>query len=285
MWGLLKESFNAWVADKVPRLAAALSFYMVFSLAPLLMIVIAIAGLVFGQDEVRSQVAGQIEGLVGASGGEIVLRLLDSINKPAANVVAAAAGLVTLVFGATGVFGELQESLNTIWKVPPKTGRAFMTVLRSRFTSFLMILGLGFLLLVSLVVSTALAALSGWIADAISGSRYVPQAIDLAFSFVVITALFAMMFKILPDARIRWKDVVPGAALTALMFAIGKFLIGLYLGKSSVASPYGAAGSLIVILLWVYYSAQILYFGAEFTYAYSKRRVESAPQSGDRRQA
>lgn len=272
MGALLKASFTAWMDDQVPRLAAALSFYMIFSLAPLLMIVIAIAGLVFGQDEVRGQVAGQIEGLVGSNGAQIVLKLLDSIDKPAANIVAATVGIVTLLFGASGVLGELQESLNTIWKVRAKTGGGFMTLLRSRFTSFLMILGLGFLLLVSLVISTVVAALGDWIAGAVSSSPLILQALNLSLSFAVITVLFAMMFKILPDASIRWRDVWLGAAVTSLLFTIGKYLIGLYLGRSSVASPYGAAGSLIVILLWVYYSAQILYFGAEFTHAYQNRK-------------
>lgn len=280
MWMLLKDSAEAWLADKVPRLAAALSFYMIFSLAPLLIIVIAIAGLVFGQDEVRTQVAGQIQGLVGESGAQIVSRLLDSIDKPAANMVAAGIGLLTLLLGASGAFGELQESLNTIWKVAPKSSAGFAAILRSRFTSFLMILGLGFLLLVSLVISTAVAALGDWIATAISSSPFIPQALNLGLSFVVITALFAMMFKILPDAHVKWGDVWLGAAVTSLLFTVGKYLIGLYLARSSVASPYGAAGSLILILLWVYYSAQILYFGAEFTHTYwSRKRAQLSPQA------
>ena len=272
LWDLLKDTFNSWLDDKAPRLAAALAFYMVFSIAPLLIIVIAIAGLVVGQDEVRGQLAQQISGLIGPSGTATVITVIDQISKPSSSVIAAIIGVVTVLFGASGVFGELQDSLNTIWKVQPKPGRPIIAIIKERFLSFLMILGLGFLLLVTLVISTALTALGSYLKGKLIGSQFLLQSLDFVLSFFFTTLLFAMIYKILPDARVKWRHVWMGAAVTALLFSLGKFLIGLYLGKSSVASAYGAAGSLIIILIWVYYSAQILFFGAELTHCYAARQ-------------
>ncbi len=265
LWDLLKDTFNSWLDDKAPSMAAALAFYMVFSIAPLLIIIIAIAGLVFGQDEVRTQLAGQISGLIGSRGTTAVMTVIDQISKPSSSILAASIGVLTVLFGATGVFAALQDSLNTIWKVEAKPGQPIKNIIRVRFLSFLMILGLGFLLLVTLVISTALAAIGGYLKGTLIGSQYLLQGLDFALSFVFTTLLFAMIYKILPDAHVRWSYVWMGAAVTALLFSLGKILIGLYLGKSSVASAYGAAGSLIIILIWVYYSAQILLFGAELT--------------------
>lgn len=272
LWDLLKDTFNSWLDDKAPSMAAALAFYMVFSIAPLLIIIIAIAGLVFGQDEVRTQLAGQISGLIGSRGTTAVMTVIDQISKPSSSILAASIGVLTVLFGATGVFAALQDSLNTIWKVEAKPGQPIKNIIRVRFLSFLMILGLGFLLLVTLVISTALAAIGGYLKGTLIGSQYLLQGLDFALSFVFTTLLFAMIYKILPDAHVRWSYVWMGAAVTALLFSLGKILIGLYLGKSSVASAYGAAGSLIIILIWVYYSAQILLFGAELTHCYAARQ-------------
>lgn len=272
LWDLLKDTFNSWLDDKAPRMAAALAFYMIFSIAPLLIIVIAIAGIVFGQDEVRAQIAHQISGFVGPSGEATVMSVIDQISKPSTSIVAAIIGVLTVLFGASGVFGELQDSLNTIWKVQPKPGRAVLGIIKERFLSFLMILVLGFLLLVSLVISTALTALATYLEGMLLGSQYYLQSLDFVLSFVITTLLFAMIYKILPDARVKWSHVWMGAVVTALLFSFGKFLIGLYLGKSTMASAYGAAGSLIIILIWVYYSAQILFFGAELTHCYAAKQ-------------
>ncbi|MEO5702537.1 MAG: YihY/virulence factor BrkB family protein [Gammaproteobacteria bacterium] len=270
--GLLNDTFNSWLDDKAPRMAAALAFYMIFSIAPLLIIVIAIAGIAFGQDEVRAQIAQQIAGLVGPAGEATVMSVIDQISKPTTSIIAAVIGILTVLFGASGVFGELQDSLNTIWKVQPKPGRAIIGIIKERFLSFVMILVLGFLLLVSLVISTALSALATYLKGRVFDSHYYLQSLDFILSFTVTTLLFAMIYKILPDARVKWGHVWIGAATTALLFSLGKFLIGLYLANSTMASAYGAAGSLIIILIWVYYSAQILFFGAELTHCYAARQ-------------
>ncbi|MEO5574414.1 MAG: YihY/virulence factor BrkB family protein [Gammaproteobacteria bacterium] len=272
LWDLLKATGNSWLDDRAPRMAAALAFYMIFSIAPLLIIVIAIAGLVFGQDDVRTQIAAQISGLVGPSGTATVMAVIDAISKPSSSIIAAIIAILTVLFGASGVFGELQDSLNTIWKVQPKPGRAVIGIIKERFLSFVMILVLGFLLLVSLVISTALTAVGHYLNGMLIGSQYYLQSIDFVLSFLITTLLFAMIYKILPDARVKWSHVWMGAAVTALLFSLGKFLIGLYLGKSTMASAYGAAGSIIIILIWVYYSAQILFFGAELTHCYAARQ-------------
>jgi membrane protein len=279
---LFKETFMAWLDDKAPRMAAALAFYTLFSIAPLLIIIVAIAGLVFGQEEVRMQIAQQIRGLVGDNGTLAVMDIMQSMSKPAPNIIAALIGLVTLLFGASGVFSELQDALNTIWRAELRPDRGVLDLVKDRFFSFLMILGLGFLLLVSLVVSTAAAALGDLLTGKLVGSQFLFQVLDFVISFGVITVLFAMIYKILPDVRIRWGDVWIGAAVTALLFTLGKILIGFYLAKSTVASAYGAAGSLVIILIWVYYSAQILFFGAELTHVYAcKRGYVPAPKNAD----
>lgn len=268
---LIKQTFAAWLDDRAPRMAAALAFYTLFSIAPLLIIVVAVAGLFFGQEEVRLQIAGQIQTLVGSNGADAVMTMMQSMSKPSYNIIAALVGLVTLLIGATGVFGELQDSLNAIWKVTSPSGQGILALIKERFLSFVMVLVLGFLLLVSLVISTALAALGDLLTNTLLDFRSMLQVLDFVFSFGVVTLLFAMIYKILPDASIKWGDVWIGAVTTALFFTIGKILIGWYLGRSSVASAYGAAGSLVIVLIWVYYSAQILFFGAELTYAYANR--------------
>jgi membrane protein len=273
IWGLLKNTFSEWNEDKAPRLAAALAYYALFAIAPLLIIAIAIAAWAFNQEQaaVRGQILGQIQGLVGEQGGKAIQDMLaGAASKPATGLFATVAGLVTLVFGAIGVFGQLQDALNTIWEVAPKPGRSWMDMIKDRLAPFTMVLGIAFLLLVSLVVSAVLAAVSTFLGGMLPDLAIVGQVISFVVSFGVITLLFAMIYKLLPDVKIAWSDVWIGAAVTALLFTIGRLLIGLYLGRSSTASTYGAAGSLVIVLIWVYYSAQILFLGAEFTQVYAK---------------
>lgn len=271
---LFKLSYQDWKDDKASRLSAALAYYTIFSLAPLLLIIIAVVGFFFGQtDVVQTQVMNQVEGLVGAEGRTFVSDLLTSASNPAKGIVATIVGIITLLFGALGVFNELHNSLNTIWEVKEEETTGFVEsvkkVIFGRLLSFGMILGIGFLLLVSLVVSAALSAVQETIGNAIPISEILWQILNLIISVGVITVLFALIFKFLPDAEIAWRDVWLGAFVTALLFSIGKFLIGLYLGNSTVGSSFGAAGSLVLLLLWIYYSAQILLFGAEFTQVYA----------------
>jgi len=268
---LVKETVAEWNEDKAPRLAAALAYYTVFSLAPVLIIVIAIAGLVFGQDAAQGEVVKQIDELVGKQGAEVIQSALQSAHESESSGPASIINLVILLFGASGVFAQLQDALNTVWEVAPKPGGALLTVLRQRFLSFAMLLVIGFLLLTSLVLSAGLAALGNFVGGLLPGIDLLWQILNFLVSFGVITVLFAAIYKILPDAKIAWDDVWIGAAITAFLFTVGKLLIGLYLGNASFGSTYGAAGSLVVILAWVFYSALILFFGAEFTQVYARR--------------
>lgn len=271
VWDLIKETFKEWGEDKAARLAAALAYYTIFSIAPLLVIVIAIAGLVFDRTLVEQQLMNQVSALVGPEGTGLIETMIARTQDMGANILATLIGVGVLLAGATGVFGQLQDALNTIWGVKPHPDRGLMGMIKDRFFSFTMVLGIAFLLLVSLVLSAALAALNETIAGFLPLNDILLQAISFMISFSVITVLFAMIFKILPDAEVTWSDVWLGAAVTALLFSIGQWAIGLYLGNSDVLSTYGAAGSLVVILLWVYYSAQILFIGAEFTQVYANR--------------
>lgn len=269
---LLKETGNSWLDDKAMRLAASLAFYTLLSLAPLLVLVVSLAGLVFGDEAARGGVAGQISGLVGEQSADAIQTILANAKKPSSGVLGTVFGVSLLLFGASGVFGELQEAMNVIWEVQPKPGRGVLGLVRDRFFSFTMVLGVAFLLLVSLVFGAALAAMGRFFAAALPGGETLWQAVNAGVSFAVVTGLFATIFKVVPDVKVAWRDVLGGAALTALLFTAGKLLIGLYLGKSGVASPFGAAGSIVVIVIWVYYSAQILFFGAELTRAYARHR-------------
>ena len=269
--GLLKETLKEWRADNASRLGAALAFYSLFSIAPLLIIIISLAGLVFGRDAAQGRVVEEIQGLVGLEAARSIETIIGESRAPAPSIFTAIAGIVTVLLGASGVFGELQEAMNVIWNVPPKPSRTIPEMIKDRFLSFTMVLGTGFLLLVSLVISAALSAMNESLARLTAVSPAVLQLVHLITSFAVTTVMFAMIYKVLPDLRIAWTDVWLGAAATSLLFTIGKFLIGLYLGKSTVASTYGAAGSIVILLLWVYYSAQILFFGAEFTQVYANR--------------
>ncbi len=269
VWSLFKDAGSQWIENKAPRLRAALAYYTVFSLAPLLVIVIAIVGFFFGQDAATGQIAGQIESTVGEDTAKIVETMVASANKPASGILATVIGFVMLVMGALGLFSELQDALNTVWKVPSKPSGGWLAFLRGRLLSLSMVLGTAFLLLVSLVISAALAAISSFFGD--KGDTVLGQVLNLGIGFLVITALFAMIYRFLPDVDVAWRDVWFGAIVTALLFTLGKFLIGLYLGTTSTTSTYGAAGSLAALLIWVYYSAQIFLFGAELTKAFADR--------------
>jgi membrane protein len=272
---LLKLSYEGWKKDQASRLSAALAYYTIFSLAPMLVIVIAITGLIWEAGAVRGQILHQIQGLVGAQGAQFIDNLISRTGTPGKDVLATIIGIITLLVGALGVFNELHNSLNTIWDVKEEKAKNFLQGLKmmviDRLLSFTMILGIGFLLMVSLVISAGLTAVQNRIGNLLPFSDVILQLLNLAISIAVITILFAMMFKFLPDAEIAWGDVWLGAFFTAVLFSIGKTVIGVYLGSSSVASAFGAAGSLIVLLLWIYYSAQILFFGAEFTQAYANQ--------------
>ena len=273
--GLVKDAFTEWKEDNASRLAASLAYYTTFSLAPLLILIIAIAGLLGGQDAVHNQVMTQIEGLVGAQGKDFVESLITSASEPKQGLLASGIGIITLLFGALGVFAELQNSLNTIWEVKPKPvkgmGASIWRFIRQRILSFSLVLAIGFVLLAALAVNAALTAFGDVVLNPSQLSPLLLQVINLVISFMVITFLFALMFKFLPDAEIAWRDVWLGAAVTSLLFNLGKFAIGYYLGHSSVGSTFGAAGSLVLILIWVYYSAQIFFFGAEITQVYANK--------------
>jgi membrane protein len=283
VWNLFKSTFAEWQADKAPKLGAALAFYTVFSLAPLLVIGLAIAALAFGEDAAQREFHTQLQGLLGADGAKAVESLLASARQPGAGLSAALLGVVTLFLGASGVFGELQDSLNTIWKVKPKPMGSLWRLLRSRFLSFTMVLGVAFLLLVSLVISAIMSGMVGVVGQWTGSSAILMQAANVVVSLFTITLLFALIFKLLPDTRIAWRDVWLGAVFTAALFTVGKQLIGMYLGRASISSAYGAAGSVVLVLLWAYYSAQIFFFGAEFTRAYARMYGSQAKSGSERR--
>jgi membrane protein len=268
---LLRGAASDWSEDNALRLSAALAYYSLFSMAPLLMIVISIAGLFFGQAAARGQIGEQMRQLAGDRTAEALQALLEGTSQRLTSLSATFIGLALLLFGASGVFSELKDALNTIWGVAIKPGSPLRTLVRERFISFTMVVGVGFLLLISLIVSAALAALAKYMRSFLAGPAYLWQTADFVVSAAITTLLFAMIFKVLPNVEIRWRDVWIGAGVTAFLFTIGKFLIGFYLGTSGVASYYGAAGSAFVLLLWVYYSACILFFGAEFTKSYVRK--------------
>ncbi len=290
MLSLFRQAILAWLDDYAPSMGAALSYYTLFSIAPLLLIVTALAGMVFGDAAARGEIFGQLRDLMGDEGAAAVEKLLQSADRPQGGVVATVTGVLMLLLGATSVFGELQNALDRIWRAPGRaTSSGWWSLLHSRLLSFGMILGIAFLLMVSLIVSALLSALGRLWGPAFGGWESVAHVLDILASFAIVTVLFAMIYKIIPRVRIRWRDVWIGAAVTSALFAVGKFLIGLYLGKSSVASAFGAAGSLAVMMVWVYYSAQIFLLGAEFTWvyahAYGSRRGQARPAPAIRRAA
>ncbi|WP_395748935.1 YihY/virulence factor BrkB family protein [Prosthecobacter sp.] len=267
---LLKESFAAWKAHNAPKMAAALAYYATFSMAPLLVLVVGIAGWVVEQDEARHAIITQLSTLMGREGGAIAETILTQSAKQAAGLWATIIGFVILLVGASGVFAELQESLNTIWEVPPREF-PWRALIRGRLLSFAMVFALGFLMLVSLVLSAGIAAVSTRMELWAPGFGVLWEGVNSLVTFVVITLLFAAIYRYLPDVRITWRDVWTGAALTALLFVLGKFLLGIYLGHTAFASAYGAVGSLVIILAWIFYSSLIFFFGAEFTNAFARR--------------
>lgn len=273
LWRLLKETFTEWTNDKSSRLAAALAYYTVFSMAPLLILVVAIAGFFFDQAAAREAILTQVRELVGQNGAEFVQSALENSNRPGQNsgAIATVISIALLLVGATGVFTQLQESLNQIWNVEAKPDEGLWGMIRKRVLSFGMIVVIGFILLVSLAVSAAVAGFSSYLNGLIPGLDTLVRIINFVLSFGLTTLLFALIYRFLPDVQISWKDVWFGSAITALLFTIGKWLIGIYLANSGFSSTYGAAGSVVIVLAWVFYSAQILFFGAEFTEVYARR--------------
>ena len=282
-WSLVKAAFSSWLDDYAPSMGAALAYYTMFSIAPLLLIVISTAGLVFGEEAVRGEIFGQLQDLMGDQGAQAVQGLLQSVSEPKEGMAATVIGTVLLLIGATSVFGELQDAFDRIWRAPDrdKTGGVWRLI-RTRLLSFGIILGIGFLMIVSLIVSAAIAALGKWWGPFFSNLEVMATVLNFVFSFVLMTAIFAMLYKFMPRVKIHWKDVWAGATVTALLFTVGKILIGIYIGKSAISSGFGAAGSLVVVLVWVYYSAQIFLLGAEFTwvYAHAHGSWKDAPLSG-----
>lgn len=269
---LFKDTVSAWSDDYAPSMGAAIAYYTVFSIAPLLLIVISVAGIVFGAEAARGEVVTQLQGLLGTDGAEAVEDMLVAVSEPGTSTLTTLLGFAALLVGATTVFAELQSALDRIWRVPERLQYSgIWGLLRARVLSFGMILGIGFLLIVSLLASAGLSALGRVWAPLFGEGEVIAHVVDFFVSLAIITTIFAMIYKFMPRAHIRWHDVWLGALVTALLFAIGKFLIGLYIGKSGVASGYGAAGSLVILLLWVYYSAQIFLLGAEFTWLYAHR--------------
>ena len=276
-YDLLRETLAEWWRDDALRLGAALSYYTVFSLAPILVVSVAVAGLVFGPEAASGRLVSEMQGLLGPDGARVISTLIErAAVRGDAGWAATALGLATIALGASGAFGQLQYALNEIWNVKTAPSRGLLGLVRDRFLSFSMVVVIGFLLLVALVVSAALSAL-----DDIAGMygailQPVLAVLNFAASFAIVTFLFAAIFKVLPSTEIRWRDVWVGAAVTAALFVVGKEAIGLYLGNTSVASVYGAASSIVVILVWVYYSSQILFLGAEFTQVFARRRGEAS---------
>ena len=283
-WQMLKAASTAWMDDYAPSMGAALSYYALFSLAPLLIIVIAVAGMVFGQEAAQGEIVGQLAGVMGQEGAEAVQGILKAAREPAKGFAATILSVVLLLVGATATFAELQSALDRIWQVPAsKKGWGIWHLLRTRLLSFGLVLGLGFLLTVSLAMSAALAALGKWWSAWFMGWDVVLEVMNFAVSTGIFTLLFAMIYKFMPRARISWHDVWTGASITALLFTLGKSVIGLYLGKTNLASSFGAAGSLVVLIAWVYYSAQIFLFGAEYTWVYANRHGSRINQDNTRR--
>jgi membrane protein len=280
---MLRDAAAAWVDDYASSMGAALAYYTLFSIAPLLLIVISVAGLAFGEEAARGEIMSQLSSLLGTEGARAVESLLRGLNRPEAGITGTIVGAVAMGIGATTVFGELQDAMDRIWRSPtPAPGGGLWGLLRARLLSMGMVLGIGFLLIVSLIASAALAALGKWWGPWFSEFLHLATVLDLALSYLLVTTVFAMIYKWMPRVKVAWRDVWIGAAITAVLFTIGKWLIGQYIGRSGVASAFGAAASLVVLLLWVYYSAQIFLLGAEFTWVYAHRH--GSLQGRDRNQ-
>jgi membrane protein len=270
---LLKQTFQEWLQDKAPQLGAALAYYTVFSLAPLILVLLAIIGVIFRDDPAGAwnKITQQMSYFLDPSGVQVVQSIAQKASQPGKSTIATIIGIALALFGASGVFGQLQDALNTIWGVKAKPGTGIWGFLRARFLSFAMVGGICFLMLVSLAIEALLKGFSHYVQSVLPGGLVVALGVYLIFDFAVVVLLFAMIFKFLPDVKIQWRDVWIGAVMTAILFGIGKWLLGFYLGSGAAGSAYGAASSLITLLLWVYYSSQILLFGAEFTQVYAAR--------------
>jgi membrane protein len=279
IWSVVREAASGWMNDNVTRLSAALAFYTILSVAPLLVIVTAIAGWVFGSEAAATMLQDQMRGMVGNAGADVAKAAVENAHQPGSGILATIIGVATLLFGASGVFTELQGALNIVWHVKPKPGRGIWGTIRGRFLSFGMVLAVGFLLLVTLVVTTAITALGDYVGGLMPGIPTLLHIANIVVSFVVIAVLFALIFKYLPDAEISWRDVWFGAVVTAALFTLGKYLIGLYLAKAAPGSAFGAAGSVVAFVVWVYYSGLIVFFGAELTRVtarYAGRQIKPA---------
>src|SRR5215469_1023227 len=276
VWELIQQTASDWSRINAPRLGAALAFYTMWSIAPLLVLCLGIARVVFGSEEARDQVAAQFQNISGPAGGDAIQALLAHAANPKHGAVAAAVGFFVLLFGASSVFAELRDSLDLVWGVESASGTGILGMIRYRFFSFTMVFGVGFLLLVSLLVSAGIAAAGKMFQEYLPISESVLHLGSTLFTFVIVTILFALLYKLVPDVHIEWSDVWFGAAATSLLFSVGKFAIGMYLGKASIGSAYGAAGSLVVFIIWVYYSAQVFFLGAEFTRFFAERHGSRA---------
>ena len=272
-FSLLKQTFNEWLQDKAPQLGAALAYYTVFSLAPLILVLLAIVGVIFRDDPAGAwdRITQQMSYFLDPSALQVVQNIAQKASQPGKSTIATIIGMALAIFGASGVFGQLQDALNTIWGVKTKPSQGIWGFLRSRFLSFAMVAGICFLLLVSLAVEALLKGFSHYVQSVLAGGIMIAFVVYVVFDFAVVVLLFAMIFKFLPDVEIQWRDVWIGAVITAILFGMGKWLLGFYLGSGAAGSAYGAASSLITLLLWVYYSSQILLFGAEFTQVYAAR--------------
>ena len=266
---VFRETFKEFGEDKVPRLGAALAYYTIFSIGPLLLIAVAMAGIFWGQEAAQGKISAELGKVFGSEMSESLEKMVQAAAKPKSGTVATIVGVVTLMLGASGVFGQLKDALNTIWNVEKKKTSGIMGFVTERFLSMAMVLGIGFLLLITLVVDAAISAMGGLVAQYVGGEA-VAHALQLGLSFVIAVVLFACIFRILPDLKIAWHDVWFGAVFTAILFVVGKWGLGVYLGKAAPGSAYGAAGSLVILLIWVYWSAQILFLGAEFTQVYAR---------------
>lgn len=284
-WHLIRDTVNAWLDDYAPSMGAALAFYTLFSIAPLLLIVISVAGLLFGEPAARGEILAQLTQLVGTDSAVAVDSLLQGLDRPRAGLWGTVVGVVVVVAGATTVFAELQDAMDRIWRAPPHPeGGGVLRFIRVRLLSTTMVLGIGFLLMVSLVLSAAMAAVGKWWAPWLGELAVVADVINFGLSYLFVTTVFAMIYKWMPRVPVAWRDVWLGAAITSLLFTVGKELIGQYIGRSGVASVFGAAASIVVLLLWVYYSAQVFLLGAEFTSVYAHRHgslKDWSPQEKD----
>lgn len=272
LWSMLKHTVQAWVDDRAPSMGASIAYYTLFSLAPLLLIVVSMAGLLFGAEAARGAIFNELEGLLGATSAQAIQSLLETVNQPSDGILGTLVGVAVMLMGATSVFAELQATLDRIWRAPQPAAGGLWHLLRVRVLSFGLILGLGFLLMVSLFLSAALSALQHWWSPYFGNWLTLMQAVNLMVNFAMVTAIFAMIYKLMPRVRVAWADVWIGSVVTAALFTVGRTLIGLYISHSAVGSTFGAAGSIVVVMVWVYYSTQIFLLGAEFTWVYAHTR-------------